>query len=121
VSTTIRRIVVSVADLERAVVFYRDGVGLTVAQQAPGFAFLRTDDGVEVMLHEREAVPSDLAVTAGFGVTGIAEATERALAHGGTGVEPPARQPWGEWMSIVRDPDGHLVCLYEAAAEAEGV
>jgi predicted enzyme related to lactoylglutathione lyase len=115
VPATIRRIVVSVAELGRAVTFYRDGVGLEVTQQVAGFAFLRTGDGVEVMLHERDAVPSDLAVTAGFGVAGIAETTERAVAHGGTLVEAPAAQPWGEWMSIVRDPDGHLVCLYEPA------
>jgi predicted enzyme related to lactoylglutathione lyase len=115
VPATIRRIVVSVAELDRAVGFYRDGVGLDVTQQVPGFAFLRTGDGVEVMLHERDAVPSDVAVTAGFGVTGIADVTERAVAHGGVLVEAPAAQPWGERMSIVRDPDGHLVCLYEPA------
>jgi predicted enzyme related to lactoylglutathione lyase len=118
VPASVRRIVVSVADVARSVVFYRDGVGLEVTQEVPGFAFLRTADGIEVMLHERDAVPSDLAVTAGFGVTGIAEATDRAVAHGGVLVDAPARQPWGEWMAIVRDPDQHLVCLYEADATA---
>jgi len=117
VPATIRRIVVSVAELGRAVTFYRDGLGLDLTQQVAGVAFLRTGGGVELMLHERDAVPSDLAVTAGFGVAGIAESTERALAHGGALVEAPARQPWGEWMSIVRDPDGHLVCLYEPASD----
>ena len=112
---SIRRIVVSVADIDRAVRFYRDGVGLDVAQQVPGFALLRAREGVEVMLHERDVVPSDLSVTAGFGVEGIVAVTDRAVAHGGTLVEAPARQPWGEEMAIVRDPDGHLVCLYEPA------
>lgn len=112
----IRRIVISVADVDRAVRFYRDGVGLEVTQRVPGFGFLRTHDGTEVMLHERDVVPSDLAVTAGFGVDRIAAVTERAVAHGGELVEAAARQPWGEWMSILRDPDGHLVCLYEPAS-----
>jgi catechol 2,3-dioxygenase-like lactoylglutathione lyase family enzyme len=114
---TLRRIVVSVESLGRSLAFYRDGLGLRVASEAPGFAWLGTADDVEIMLHERAAVPSDASVTAGFGVAGIAATTERALAAGGTLVEAPARQPWGERMSILRDPDGHLVCLYEPAAE----
>jgi predicted enzyme related to lactoylglutathione lyase len=116
VPVSVRRIVISVADLERSVGFYRDGIGLEVAQRVPGFGFLRTRDGIEVMLHERDVAPSDLAVTAGFGVQDIAAVTERAIARGGALVEDVAQQAWGEWMSMVRDPDGHLVCLYEPVA-----
>ena len=69
--------------------------------------------GLEI--RERLAARSDLSVTAGFGVEGIVAVTDRAVAHGGTLVEAATQQPWGEEMAIVRDPDGHLVCLYEPA------
>lgn len=28
------------------------------------------------------------------------------------------RQPWGERMAVVRDPDGHLVCLVQGDQDA---
>jgi uncharacterized glyoxalase superfamily protein PhnB len=31
--------------------------------------------------------------------------------RGGEVIDPPEVQPWGEFMAVVRDPDGHVVCI----------
>jgi predicted enzyme related to lactoylglutathione lyase len=111
--TTLQRLVVSVGDLPRAVHFYRDVLGLTVRHQAPPLAFLVTGDGVEILLHERPTTPSRTAVALGFRLHDLDTVIPRVLAAGGAVVDLPQDQPWGERMSVVADPDGHLVCLSE--------
>jgi predicted enzyme related to lactoylglutathione lyase len=114
-SVTLRRIIVSVTDLERALAVYGDALGLEVARSAPGFAWLTSADGVELMLHERPATASDTAVAVGFSTTALDDAVTRWVAAGGAVVDPPTPQPWGERMAVLRDADGHVVCLSETA------
>lgn len=116
---SLRRIVVSVSSLPSALRLYTDVLGLSTERIGDGFAWLRTTEGLEVMLHERPAVASDAAVAAAFAVPAVDAITERWVAAGGTVVDAPADQPWGERMAVVRDHDGHIVCLVEAAAEPE--
>lgn len=108
------RVIVSVSDLPRALEFYRDLLGLEPAE-VPGFARALLGNGVELLLHERPSVPSDTAVAVSLGVTGLDDLCARWQASGGAIIDPPADQPWGERMAVVRDADGHLVCLVEAA------
>ena len=114
-TVTLRRIIVSVTSLERALPVYGGALGLEVARTAPGLAWLTSADGVELMLHERPATASDTAVAVGFSTAGLDDAVERWVAAGGTVVDPPQPQPWGERMAVLRDADGHLVCLGETA------
>lgn len=113
--TTIQRIIVSTSGIPHALALYRDALGLRVDREAAGFAWLTSTDGVEVMLHEREAVPSDTAVAIGFGVDGLDAVVDAWTRAGGAVVDPPEVQPWGERMAVVRDGDGHVVCLSERA------
>ncbi|MFE2770618.1 VOC family protein [Microbacterium resistens] len=78
-----------------------------------GLAWLRTGDGVEVMLHERRAEPSDTAVAAGFATVGLEDAVDRCVGAGGVVVDEVETRPWGERMAVLRDPDGHLLCVSE--------
>lgn len=110
-SATVQRIVVSVGRLEDALGFYAGALGLEVADRSAGLAWLKSADGVEVMLHERTAVPSDTAVAVGFATDALDDAVARCVAAGGVIVDAPEARPWGERMAVVRDPDGHLVCL----------
>lgn len=112
VNVSLVRVIVSVNDLEAALRFYRDLLGLP-ATVVPGFATLRTDAGTELFLHERPSSPSDLAVAVSFGVPDLDALCMRWSSSGGDVVDPPADQPWGERMAVVRDADGHLVCLVE--------
>ncbi len=110
VNVSIVRVIVSVADLERALGFYRDLIGLP-ATLSPGFAHLVLDGGVDLMLHERPSVASDTSVAISLGVPDLDTLCSRWEAVGGEVVDAPATQPWGERMAVVRDADGHLVCL----------
>jgi catechol 2,3-dioxygenase-like lactoylglutathione lyase family enzyme len=111
----VRRIIVSVTDLRPALNLYADVLGLTLTQQSPGFAWLRTGDGVEMMLHERPAVSSDTAVAVGFVIAALDDTVARCVDVGASIVDAPETRGWGERMAVIRDLDGHLVCLSEAA------
>jgi uncharacterized glyoxalase superfamily protein PhnB len=112
VPTTLSRIVVSVHDLEQALGFYRDTLGLAASVHT-GFASLGPIDGVGLLLHERATSASDTAVAATFTVADLDDVCESWLRRGGVIVDAPEVQPWGERMAVVRDADGHLVCLVD--------
>ncbi|MFC7622625.1 VOC family protein [Microlunatus sp. GCM10028923] len=114
-AVTLQRIVVSVAGIEDALALYAGVLGLEVADRAPGFAWLKSADNVELMLHERPALPSDTAVAVGFATPALDDVVNRWADAGGAIVDPPERREWGERMAVVRDADGHLVCLSERA------
>jgi predicted enzyme related to lactoylglutathione lyase len=109
----VHRVVVSTCDLEGSLRFYRDAIGLEGPASAAGIARLHAA-GAEVMLHERAAAPSDTAVAAAFAVGDLDRVVERCLAASGALIDAPADQPWGERQAVLRDPDGHVVCLVQA-------
>lgn len=112
---SVARLIVSVESLERAVAIYSGALGLSVDRAAEGFAWLSTSDGTEILLHERPSHSNDGAVSIGFFVDDLDTTLELWVRGGGTIVDPPAVQPWGERMSVVTDVDGHVVCLSERA------
>lgn len=109
----LHRLVLSASSLPAALDLYAGVLGLDVERTADGFAWLRTADGVELMVHERPAVASDAAVAVTFALPDLDAAVDRWVAAGGAVVDAPAAQPWGERMAVVRDADGHIVCLVE--------
>ncbi|CAM3073475.1 VOC family protein [Tsukamurella hominis] len=117
-TASISRLVVSVSELDAALAFYEGLVGLRRTAAAGELAWLATADGVEIMLHERPATPSDTAVALGFAVADLDGTVATWSARGGAVVDPPEERPWGERMAVVRDPDGHLVCLSQASPPA---
>lgn len=114
-SVTLQRLVVSTRSIPAALDLYGEALGLELARSSDDLAWLTSADGVEVMLHERETTPSDTAVAIGFAVARLDETVTAWVAAGGAVVDPPERQPWGERMAVLRDADGHLVCLSERA------
>lgn len=107
--SVLHRVIVSVSSTEDALGFYRDLLGLGAERSGP---MTRLGDGaVEVLLHERASAPSDLAVALSFRVADLDATCAAWAGAGGTVVDAPADQPWGERQAVVRDPDGHLVCL----------
>jgi predicted enzyme related to lactoylglutathione lyase len=111
VTAAVRRLIVSVADLDAALALYRDVLGLEPTGAQGELAFLRTADGLEVMLHRRATVASPAAVAIGFLVDDLDAVVERWRSAGGGVIDPPATQPWGERMAVVQDADGHVVCI----------
>lgn len=104
---------ISVVALDPALALYRDVLGLRGVGQEPGLAFLRTGDGVELMLHERPVDRGDAAVAIGFAVPNLATTVERWNAAGGRTIAPVSQRPWGERMAVVRDVDRHILTISE--------
>ncbi|AEA28292.1 VOC family protein [Pseudonocardia benzenivorans] len=109
--TGLARAIVSVADLDAALRFYRDVLGLPVVAPAPDVAMLALPGGTDLMLHQRPSRPSDAGVALSFAVDDV-DATVDAAVSAGCGVlDAPADQPWGERQAVLTDPDGHVVCV----------
>jgi len=112
-----------VTDLDRAVAFYRDQLGLPLLRQGSfGAEFL--DGGTRLGVHP--AVHPDARALVGrhTGVTlqvdGLLELCERLHGHGVRFVTEPTRQDFGI-MAMVADPDGNILAVWEAVApSAEG-
>jgi uncharacterized protein len=120
-------ITLGVEDLERAVAFYRDGLGWPtqgiVGSELPGgaVAFFDLANGVRLALWPRVSLARD----AGLPV-GPASPTELSLGHnvrspaevdasfrdlvaaGGGAIREPHPTFWGGYAAYAADPDGHL-------------
>lgn len=126
-------ITLAVADLERALDFYRDGLGLESrgiigtefvgddVNPAGAIAMFELQDGLILSLYPRTELAKDARVPLGSPKTGefsighsVANRTEvdalltRAEAAGATLTDRPHDRPWGIYSGYFRDPDGHL-------------
>jgi uncharacterized protein len=113
-------ITLGVADLDRAIRFYRDGLGWTPsgASQEGEVAFFQLN-GMVLGLWLRHLLAEDAQVTDGGGWGGIAlaqnqvsreavdAAVAKALAAGATLLKSPVETDWGGYSGYVADPDGH--------------
>lgn len=121
----IRQIAVTVGDVDAALAFYRDALGLTfLFQPAPTLAFLQAGD-VRLMLTTPQgagAVGANSILY--FSVDDIVATQAALVARGAAEERPPqlaARMPDHElWTGFLRDPDGNLVGLMEERRGAPG-
>jgi len=109
--TALTRVTVSVANLAAARELYENALGIALKYEMPGMAMLVTSDGVEVQLHERTPTPGDAGVAMSMGVDDVDAATGLAVAAGASIVKVPTDEPWGERQAVLRDVDGHVLCL----------
>ena len=116
----ISMITLGVNDLERAVGFYRDGLGFPQMDSPPGVAFF-TLNGTWLGLYGREELAEDATVpAAGSGFAGFSLAHNvhsdaevdavmaQAVAAGATQVKAPQKVFWGGYSGYFRDPEGFL-------------
>ena len=126
-------ITLAVADLERALDFYRDGLGFTsegiigtefegdADTPAGALALFELDGGLAFALYPRAELAKDANVQAGPPATGefslghlvstreeVDALLARAEAAGATLTDRPHDRPWGIYSGYFRDPDGHL-------------
>lgn len=126
-------ITLAVADLERALRFYRDGLGLQspgiVAEEFTGdelraagaIVIFELAGGNILALYPREELAKDAKVAFGPAKTGefslgqlVASREEvdavlaQAEAAGAIVTETAYERPWGIYSGYFRDPDGHL-------------
>jgi catechol 2,3-dioxygenase-like lactoylglutathione lyase family enzyme len=126
-------ITLAVADLERALAFYRDGLGLS-SRGVLGTEFAGDDHtpagavvmfecsgGLTLALYPRTELAKDANIAFGPAKSGefsighiVASKTEvdallaQARAAGATITDQPHDRPWGIYSGYFRDPDGHL-------------
>ena len=112
----IGQIAVSVSDLEKAVAFYRDALGIKHLFSAPpGLAFFQAGD-VRLMLSRPERADSERFTCAIYFKVADIEAARGVLASRGVTFEAEphliAKMPDHElWMAFFRDPDRNLLAL----------
>ena len=115
--------IITTADLDAALGFYRDLLGARVSYEftgpdgQPGYVALELGTshlgiGRDSGLTARPSPRFSLWVYA----DDCDAAVERLRLRGVKIVEEPADQPWGERVARVEDPDGNLVLVGQAAA-----
>ncbi len=104
-----------VDDLEGALAFYGETLGLAVAWDAGDAVGFQAGPGVLIVEHARRDGPDGALVGRFVGVSlQVADihAKHRALAERGVVFEgPPAQQGWGGWLAHFRDPAGNVLTL----------
>lgn len=116
--SSIRQIAITVSDVDAALAFYRDILGLAFLFRAgPQLAFLDAD-GVRLMLTTPQGAGQVGANSIlYFRATDIVAAHDAFVARGAVSErapQPAARMPDHElWTGFLRDPDGNLVGLME--------
>jgi catechol 2,3-dioxygenase-like lactoylglutathione lyase family enzyme len=129
----IHAITLAVADLERALAFYRDGLGLESTgifgaefagdetNPSGAVAMFYLQGGLILSVWPRSELAKDALIPFGPPKTGefslghaVASKEEvdaliaRAEAAGATVTQSPRDRPWGIYAGYFRDPDGHL-------------
>jgi catechol 2,3-dioxygenase-like lactoylglutathione lyase family enzyme len=136
----------AVSDLERALAFYRDGLGLETTgvigteyagddtTPAGAAVMFELRDGLVLALYPRTELAKDANVALGPPTTGefsighlVAEKTDvdavlaQAEAAGATLTDQPYERPWGIYSGYFRDPDGHLwEIIWNPRLDADG-
>lgn len=126
-------ITLGVDDLERALKFYRDGLGLPTkgifgteftgskTQPAGDVVMFHLEGGLTLALYPRSELAKDARESKGkpspteFSIGYLAaskgevnQALKRAKAAGATITDEPHDRPWGIYSGYFKDPDGHL-------------
>jgi methylmalonyl-CoA/ethylmalonyl-CoA epimerase len=112
--TGIAQIALSVRDLPRAIVFYRDALGLRHLFDAPGMSFFDAG-GVRLMLSAQGGEPGGRATLVYLKVDDASAAHAQLAARDVHFEQPPhvvGRSPDSEvWLAFCTDPDGNLLGL----------
>jgi catechol 2,3-dioxygenase-like lactoylglutathione lyase family enzyme len=112
--STIGQIAVTVSDVERAVAFYRDSLGLKLLFQFPGMGFFDCA-GVRLMLSAPEKPDERYSSIVYFKVGDIQQAHAAMSGRGVKFDQDPhllARMPDHDlWMAFFRDPDANVMAL----------
>lgn len=109
-------VMLGVQDMNRAIAFYRDKLGLGLKFQTPGdnFAFL---DAGPVTLALSQPLARNRQPTAGatelvFPVEGVREAYDALQSQGIQFTQGPRNVNGPDWAANFQDPDGHALSIF---------
>jgi len=115
-------LILIVEDLDRALGFYVDVLGLRLGHRSGEYAQLDTGT-TRLALYTRSAMAKTLGMAlappvsnapgfeVGFKVSDVDAAFTELIARGARPVMPPTDRFWGQRTAYLRDPDGHLIEL----------
>jgi lactoylglutathione lyase len=126
------RVAITVEEFERAVAFYRDGLGLDPGElwtdNGLGQMFLAGRASLELFdaayashidqLEVGERVSGRIRFA--FQVDDVQAAVRRALEYGATLVHEPALTPWNDLNARIQSPEGQQITLYQAQGKDQG-
>jgi len=125
------RVVITAADYDRLVRFYRDGLGLEPGDEwtdnGRGQLFHGGAGVVEILDPQHAAAVDEIEVgervTDGlrfaFHVPDVHVAVRNATAYGATILREPTATPWGDLNARVVSPDGMQITLFQTKQPAE--
>jgi len=112
--SAIGQIALTVSDVDRAIAFYRDSLGMKFLFQVPNLGFFDCG-GVRLMLSSAEKPGEASGSVIYFKVANIQEGFRELSARGVSFDRPPhliARLPDHDlWMAFFRDPDRNLLAM----------
>lgn len=94
-----------VADMDRAVKFYRDVIGLPLKFQSPGWSEFSTG-ATGLALHPASESKPAGTVELGFDADDLPKFHQEMSAKGVKFTGPPAQQEWGRMFTQFVDPEG---------------
>lgn len=113
-------ITLGVIDLEKAIRFYRDGLGWPMSSASVGdFAIFKLSTGTALALYPRDllAIDANVKDSGGFGGITLAQNVDtrekvdqilaRAVNSGGSILKSALEADWGGYSGYFADPDGH--------------
>jgi lactoylglutathione lyase len=115
-------VVLIVEELERALRFYTEVLGLRLGHRSGEYAQFDTGN-TRLALYTRRAMTEILGISLdaptahapgfeiGFKVADVDTAFSDFVARGALPAVPPTDRAWGQRTGYVRDPDGHLIEL----------
>ena len=114
---------IGVTDLDRAIGFYRDLLGLKLLFSEPAHSYARFDlGGVNFGVISHDISNPEAAAFTGrhtglnLAVADLDAAVQALKGRGVSFTMEPPRQPWGAYMALLSDPDGNLFYLEAAPA-----
>ncbi|MBK6326397.1 MAG: VOC family protein [Chloroflexi bacterium] len=125
------RVALTVADFDRAVAFYRDGLGLEPGElwtdNGRGQMFGAEQASLEIFDPDYAAGVDQIEVGErvsgqirfAFEVADVRATMARALQYGATLVHEPVLTPWGDLNVRLRSPEGLQITLFQTSNEVK--
>lgn len=99
-----------VADMDRAVAFYRDVIGLPLKYQSPGWSEFTTGETTFALHPASEKNPAGTREI-GLGVPNLQQFYDEMTAKGVSFTMPPTRQDFGGTLAQFVDSEGALISV----------
>jgi predicted enzyme related to lactoylglutathione lyase len=109
-----------VNDIARTEAFYRDVLGLEVANMGDdgsGSDWLQatTEGGIDLLFFKQESRPGNSPIVVFDLKDGGIDTLVAALAEKGATIVTPVSHAPGGWSAEIADPDGHTISMYQSA------